>query len=273
MIYDTFIFFNELDLLDIRLNILNDSVDRFVLVEATQTFQGKPKPLYFDENKSKFSKFKHKITHVIVDDLPVNAAPFDREYFQRDAILRGLSGCNAEDLIILSDLDEIPNPEVIPKYLEKGQIGLFVQKLFYYTLNTKCVELENLPCSLIVSFDEIGLPAALRKRVVAYHSAMLSKADLDSHFKTFENGGWHFSYLGGPEAIKTKIEAYSHEELNIDEFKSIHNIQTAIANGRDIFGRKLSFANATIEELPKFIVENFSTYKNKGLLNFSLDKK
>ena len=274
MIIDTFIFFNELELLDIRLNILNDCVDRFVLVEATRTFQGKPKPLYFEENKSKFSKFKHKITHVIVDDLPVNVAPFDREYFQRDAILRGLSGCSAEDLIILSDLDEIPNPEVIPKYLEKGLIGLFIQNFFYYTLHSKCVELESLPCSLIVNFDEIGLPAVLRKRVVAYHSAILSKAEPDPHFKfkTIENGGWHFSYLGGPEAIRTKIEAYSHDELNIDEFKNIHNIQTAIADGRDIFGRKLSFADAAIEELPKFIVENFSAYKNKGLIDFSFDK-
>ena len=274
MIIDTFIFFNELELLDIRLNILNDCVDRFVLVEATRTFQGKPKPLYFEENKSKFSKFKHKITHVIVDDLPVNVAPFDREYFQRDAILRGLSGCSAEDLIILSDLDEIPNPEVIPKYLEKGLIGLFIQKFFYYTLHSKCVELESLPWSLIVNFDEIGLPAVLRKRVVAYHSAILSKAEPDPHFKfkTIENGGWHFSYLGGPEAIRKKIEAYSHDELNIDEFKNIHNIQTAIADGRDIFGRKLSFADAAIEELPKFIVENFSAYKNKGLIDFSFDK-
>lgn len=266
LIYDTFVFFNELDLLEIRLNILNDHVDRFVLVEATRTFQGKSKPLYFEENKQRFAKFKDKIIHVIVDDLPVNSLPFDREHFQRDAILRGLSDCSSEDLIILSDLDEIPNPEVIPKHIEKGRIALFIQKLFYYTLNTKCAELEILPWSLIVNFDEIGSPAALRKRVVAYHSAMLSKAALDSSFKIIENGGWHFSYLGGPAAIRTKIEAFSHDELNVDEFKSIHNIQMAIANGRDIFGRKLTFVNAADDELPKFIVENFSTYKNKGLL-------
>ncbi|MBV5330446.1 MAG: glycosyl transferase GT17 family protein, partial [Chlorobium sp.] len=120
MIFDTFIFFNEIELLDIRLNILNDCVDRFVLVEATKTFQGKHKPLFFEQSKHLFERYKDKIIHVVVDDLPVNAAPFDREYFQRDAILRGLDGCGSEDLIIISDLDEIPNPEVIPKYLEKG---------------------------------------------------------------------------------------------------------------------------------------------------------
>lgn len=271
MIYDGFIFFNELDLLEIRLNILSNCVDRFVLVEATRTFQGKSKPLYFNENKQMFSKFKDRIIHVVVDDLPLDAVPFDREHFQRDAILRGLHGCGAEDLIILSDLDEIPNPEVIPKSLEKGQIGFFKQKLFYYTLNTKCLELDSLPWSLVVRYDEIGSPANLRKRLVAYQAAMLSKDDLDSSFKIIENGGWHFSYLGSPETIVTKIEAFSHDELNVDEFKSIHNIQSAIANGRDIFGRKLSFANAAVEELPKFIVENFSTYKDKGLLNSSIN--
>lgn len=270
MIIDTFIFFNEIELLDIRLNILNDNVDRFVLVEATKTFQGKPKPLYFEESKHSFAKFKDKIIHVVVDDLPINAAPFDREHFQRDAILRGLDGCDNEDLIIISDLDEIPNPEVIPKYLEKGQLGLFRQKLFYYTLNTKCVELENLPWSLIVNFDEIVSPADLRKRVVAYQSAMLSKDKLDSSFKIIEDGGWHFSYLGSPEKIVTKIEAFSHDELDVDEFKNIHNIQSSIANGRDIFGRNLTFISAKMDELPRLVAHNISKYKSKGLLDLSL---
>ncbi|MBV5330447.1 MAG: glycosyltransferase, partial [Chlorobium sp.] len=153
------------------------------------------------------------------------------------------------------------------------QVGLFSQKLFYYTLNTKCVELDCLPWSLIVNFDEIGLPADLRKRVVAYHSAMLSKDKLDGSFKIIEDGGWHFSYLGSPEQIVTKIEAFSHDELNVNKFKKIYNIQSAIANRKDVFGRNLSFTSASFEELPKFIVDNVARYKNKGLLDFSFIQK
>lgn len=267
MIVDTFIFFNELDLLEIRLNVLNDHVDRFVLVEATVTFQGKPKPLFFEHNKARFSKFLHKIVHVVVDDVPANVAPFDREYFQRDAILRGLDGCNATDLIIVSDTDEIPNPVAIPKSLPKGKVGLFRQSLFYYHLNTKCVELDFLPWSLAVNFDELGSPANLRKRVVAYHAALLSGTDPEPNFVLLENGGWHFSYLGSPAQIVAKIEAFSHDELNVNEFKDIQNIQSSIATGRDIFGRKLSFTSASQEDLPKYIIDNLSVYEEKGLLD------
>ena len=102
MIYDTFIFFNELDLLTIRLNILDGAVDKFVLVESTKTFQGTNKPLFFNENKEKYLKFSKKIIHIIVDDMPTRASAWEREYFQRDGILRGLSKCSNSDLIIIS---------------------------------------------------------------------------------------------------------------------------------------------------------------------------
>lgn len=267
MIYDTFIFFNELDLLEIRLNILDGVVDRFVLVEATRTFQGNPKPLLFETNKHRFAKFNDRIIHVIVDDIPIDAAPFDREHFQRNAILRGLKACEEDDLVLISDLDEIPNPEAIPASLEKGQIGFFVQKLFYYTLNTKCLELDSLPWSLIVRFNDIGLPADLRKLLVAYQATVLAKSELGSTFRIIEDGGWHFSYLGGPEIIAAKLEAFSHSELNLEKFKDLHHIRSAMSDGSDIFGRNLTFARAALEELPKFVRENFQEFRAKGLLH------
>src|SRR5689334_5945992 len=116
MIYDCFIFFNELELLDIRLNILNEVVDKFVLVEATQTHQYKPKPLYYSDNKERFKAFHDKIIHLIVDELPPNPTngprnSWDMERFQRNCIARGLNDCKPDDVIIISDLDEIPDPK------------------------------------------------------------------------------------------------------------------------------------------------------------------
>jgi glycosyltransferase involved in cell wall biosynthesis/cyclopropane fatty-acyl-phospholipid synthase-like methyltransferase len=268
LIYDTFIFFNELDLLEIRLNILDKTVDKFVLVEATKTFQGNEKPLYFQQNKSRFEKFNAKIIHVIVDDVPSHATSWEREYFQRNAILRGLTTCSEMDLILISDLDEIPNPEVIPTFLDKHRIGAFQQRLFYYKLDTKCVELQHLPWSIIVTFNISISPAQLRKRLVETQSSLLAGSLVSEDVQLIENGGWHFSYLGSPEQIVAKIESFSHVELNTPEFKDAKTIGDLIVNGKDIFGRELSFVTATSDELPKYIVDNMSMYGEKGFLAF-----
>src|SRR6187551_3132995 len=101
MIYDCFPFFNELDILEIRLNSLNDSVDRFVLVESTRTHQGKPKELYYQNNKDRYAQFHSKIIHVISDVFPDSVhTPWQYEQFQRTEIKRGLVNCIPDDVII-----------------------------------------------------------------------------------------------------------------------------------------------------------------------------
>ena len=125
MIYDCFTFFNELDLLEIRLNILNEVVDKFVLVEATRTHRGNPKPLYFKENKKRFAPFLDKIIHIVVDsyepvekyiaskDSDPKLHSWAYENFQRHAIIHGLDDLKDEDSLIISDLDEIPTAEAV----------------------------------------------------------------------------------------------------------------------------------------------------------------
>ena len=124
MIYDCFSFFNELDLLEIRLNTLDSIVDKFILVESTLTHTGKAKPLYYAENKNRFEKFNNKIIHIIVDEFPyfqninTREMAWIRENCQRNAILRGIpKPANDDDYLIIADLDEIPSPEAIKKAL------------------------------------------------------------------------------------------------------------------------------------------------------------
>ena len=123
MIYDCFSFFNELDILEIRLNTLNEVVDKFVLVEAPWTFTGNPKPLYFEENKERFKLFLDKIIHIVADQPPVSPTVTERENawiresHQRNSINAGLNNAKNNDLIIISDLDEIPNPQIIKKII------------------------------------------------------------------------------------------------------------------------------------------------------------
>ena len=133
MVYDCFQFFNELDILKLRLHIMNPVVDRFVISEATETFSGNPKPLYYEENKEMFAEFADKIIHVVVDDTPPGYT-HDRDTFQKNAVGRGLKDCTEEDIIIFSDLDEIPNPEKIKEILQnfdRTKIYHFAQRLFY----------------------------------------------------------------------------------------------------------------------------------------------
>ena len=114
-VIDVFPFFNELDILEMRLNILDPYVDYFIISEATKTFSGMDKPLFYDENKERFSKFSHKIIHNIVEDTTSSELhPYQRDVFQKDKIKDVvLENSSEDDIIIWSDVDEVPNPEAI----------------------------------------------------------------------------------------------------------------------------------------------------------------
>ena len=130
-IVDTFTFFNELELLEVRLNILNDHVDKFVLVESTRSHQNKPKPLFYQENKHLFKKFNSKIEHIIVNDFPEhNYHSF--EHHQRDCIERGLGYCEDDDIVFISDIDEIWNPAKIDLNIDGEKIYKWGSFLSYF---------------------------------------------------------------------------------------------------------------------------------------------
>jgi len=143
-----------MELLELRLKELYDYIDYFVLVEATKTHRGKNKPLHFEENKKRFEKWKDKIIHVVVRDMPkvgmsygknwrinslLSGGAWKLEKFQQNQIVRGLKNCKDEDIIIQSDSDEIPNPKKIPEMVERLKKGdmivIFDLKLYYYYLN------------------------------------------------------------------------------------------------------------------------------------------
>jgi beta-1,4-mannosyl-glycoprotein beta-1,4-N-acetylglucosaminyltransferase len=140
-VYDVFPFFNEIDLLEIRLEHLNSHVDHFILTEATTTFSGKAKPLFFEENKERFKKFEGKIIHQIVEDVP-DLNPFERDRFQRDEAKSILEKyCSANDYLIYGDVDEIPSLTALDKameYLVDGiEIVHMAQDQYYFYLNVQ----------------------------------------------------------------------------------------------------------------------------------------
>lgn len=255
-IYDCFQFFNELDLLEIRLDLLYDHVDYFVISETNKTHADTEKKLYFEENKEYFKKYLDKIIHVkhefpenILDmgnkegddkytlqynkmseiyDIEENEGQlkkfptFCRDYLQKEFIKFGLLDCDDDDLIMISDLDEIPDPEVVRNIKANNLYNhCILQDCFYYHINT--LAHTNWYGNYVVKYSDtkyVSLTHLKNKRV---------------NFTKIENGGWHLSFMGGVERVRTKIESYAHQEFNSSYYKD--QIENKINSGRDIYNR------------------------------------
>ncbi|WP_168204839.1 glycosyltransferase [Noviherbaspirillum sp. UKPF54] len=267
MIYDAFLFFNELELLRLRLQLLDGVVDKFVLVESTLTHQGKEKPLYFDQNKKDFVQYADKIIHVIVDDPIERYGEVPVYRYQRDAISRGLQDCKHGDLILISDLDEIPSPAKVREYSATNEIVLFKQRLYYYFFNCYCAGIPDLPWSCLVPFSRFTSPQALRDLVVSVQGNVLGtgKYPDSPEVKFVEGGGWHFSYFGGVERVITKIESFADSEFNRDEFKDRETILQRMLSGSDLYGRPIEYQlldESGDQALPSIVRNNRDAYSN-----------
>ena len=287
MIYDCFTFFNELDLLEIRLNILNDVVDRFVLVEATRTFRGKEKPLYFAKNKERFAPFLDKIVHVVVDDYaPVEkyiASPtsdpklwsWAYENFQRQSIVRGLGDLKDDDTLIVSDLDEIPSPEAVKKAARLSKDG-----------EVRLLQLDHR--SYYLNFRNFAMPtwewgpmaisgAAFRDPKVYAHGVRNFCTVRDIPFPVpsphllrtlvpdaiIHHAGWHFSFMGGTNKIIYKLKGFAHSEYSAGNFTDVNHVTQVLANGGDLFGLGDAYYAVPPEKcLPAFILQNREKYKD-----------
>jgi beta-1,4-mannosyl-glycoprotein beta-1,4-N-acetylglucosaminyltransferase len=254
MVYDCFSIFNELELLEIRLNELDSVVDKFVIVEATRTFQKTTKPLYFAENKDRFSKFSDKIIHIVVDKYPTFFSKFriptawDYGYYQKNQIMQGLKMALPEDDIIISDIDEIPDPKKILEYKSHPGLKIFEQKLYYYFINGLSVKTSG-------ELDLWRGPVMLkRKDLKNPRKARSFRGKEGKGITIIKDGGWHFSYLGGVEKIIKKIEALEHTEFNKDYYKDSKRLEAIINSGQDIFDREAFYKFVSIDDsFPKYI--------------------
>lgn len=249
-IYDCFTFFNELDILDIRLNTLDEVVDHFVLVESKKTFTNNDKPLFYLENMHLFKKFQHKIIHIILNESSSETNAWQNEEKQRNAIRDGLTDCVDSDIIMVSDVDEIPNPdkiELINYYIDNKMVFDFSQRLYYYYLNMLVAnDWKGTKLCTFAKFKEFS-PQSLRMNSVGN--------------TLIENGGWHFSYMGGAESIKYKIESFSHQEVNTDEIKN--NIDIRLTEGVSIFDKNQLFHKVNMDSIyPKYILNNLEKFKH-----------
>ena len=240
-IIDGFIFNNELDLLLYRLSILNDYIDYFILVEATHTFSGIKKPLYYSDNKEKFSKFEAKIIHIIVDDFYYVKPEIDYSYnqqwlneeYQRNCIEKGIDllKLEKEDIIITSDLDEICDYNILKKiknnelHYYKDYLNRLELDMYIYNLNTKCdCHWYGIKLLTYEAFKTMGLTFE-----------ELRKWEWTNEVPIIKKGGWHLSYFGDVNFIQKKISEFSHQELNIEQYNTTDHINSAIQNSLDMY--------------------------------------
>ena len=273
MTYDCFPLFNELDLLEIRLNVLNDVVDRFVFVEATKTFSGKDKPLYYEENKERFSRFAHKITHIVVDDYPPFETAWTYENHQRNCLMRGLADIQPDDIIMTSDLDEIPDPAMVEKYKTTAGVKLFAPKMYCYYLNYHNYSwpFSGLGTNMLSYRDFLSLSDQHVKDATIFQYAprnegpTLTKVRFYKKVVIVRNAGWHFSYLGGIDAIIYKIKSYAHQEFNNDEYCNPERLQQRMQSGEYVVGggvgRRVRHFGVEIDaSFPRYLVEHQRDY-------------
>lgn len=277
MVYDMFPFFNELELLEIRLNELDAVVDVFVLAEARHTFQKKPKDLVFEKNKDRFAKFLPKIRHVIVDELPGffykwrRPSAWDVSDFQKGQVVRGLFDAKSGDTLIFSDVDEIPKASAVRAHAAHKGITVFEQRLYAYYLNNICTDYDTHGQTCVAQYNRDGL-GWWRGSVMLDFDAFKGIGKSIKKMRLLHDmpdvnvvadSGWHFTSIGDVERIALKLESYEHSEANTDETKNPAAMRKRIAEGKSIFVDNKSLHKIVPLDgtFPQYLVQNQEKFR------------
>ena len=272
-LYDCFPFFNELDLLELRFNELYDVVDRFVIVEAGETFTGKQKPYHFVENAARFEKFMDKVTYLQLDSFPEGISGWERERLQRDKLLEGLVEAASDDLILLSDIDEIPDARVIfearnkpPKF---NEVYCFEMRWFYYFMNlerrARWLRLgpRMIRRDCVDSMQELRYVRAPAKSFIRdFFRALKIARGMKRWLKrtVWHDAGWHFTWLGGANAVAFKAYALTKHSSMPDQLETLPVAEGVIADALRAVGTDYDIATVD-ETYPKFVQANMDIYR------------
>ncbi len=289
-IYDCFMYFDEDLILDLRLNILDKFVDYFVIVESVFTHRGDKRKLKF--NIEKFKNFENKIIYLVYDQKPSNIKEmksndsdyiksckyienaYFRENAQRNFIIKGLKEASDEDIILISDVDEIPNLEDNNLKTIKEKIILFQQEMFYYKFNLKLpnfIWTGTKGCKKKYFKGPQWLRNIKDRKYPIYRLDTLFSEKKFTNCKVVKNGGWHFTNVKTADEIKLKLKSYLHHiefdknplsESEINEIIknkiAIYDLQ-ADQRKNKLGGKKLE--NYPVQNLPKYLIENIKSYE------------
>ncbi len=256
---DVVSFAGELEMLELRLNILDSVVGEFIVCEGDETTAGNPKPRYFEENKERFAKWLPKIKYYIMPStdvvlkeyaekylpIPLEQHWWHREFIQKESMRYALTHLKDDDRVFIGDVDEIWNPNI--EY-PKGRLEL-EQLVYSYYLNNRSSEYWT--GTSVMDYKDI-------KNNTLDNLRAYDPARQHMHAPKLKNAGWHFTNQGGVEAIKKKIQSYAHQEFNQDFILS--KIDERIANNQDYLGRDFKMWISE-EEWPQYLKENKEKYR------------
>ena len=285
-------FFDEEMLLDLRLNVMNKYVDKFVITEASYMHSGKSKKLIFDINK--YSKFRDKIIYNVIDEQPSNIEILNknddketkgrklinnsnkREHYQREMAKKSLKEAEPDDIILINDVDEIPNLKGIDFRKINKKIIIFKQKMFYYKFNL-----------LYETFPWHGSRACKKKNFISPQWLRDTKQRkypfwrLDTIFsKTkyrsihyVENGGWHFTNIKMPEDIEKKFLNFLHHQDYEESGLNLNDIKEMVKERRILYDHSIdqrgykwkgskTLKKVELSEMPEYLSENYKKYSN-----------
>jgi len=289
-IFDCFMYFDEEVVLDVRLNTLDKYVDYFVIVESSFTHKGDNKNLMFNHNK--FEKFKNKIIYLAYDKQPkgievvnendsegeksrkyiLNAAL--RENGQRNFIQNGLNKAEDNDIILISDVDEIPNLSEVNFNNISEKIIMFHQDMFYYKFDLKIPNLlwtGTKGCRKKYLLSPQWLRNVKDRKYFPFRIDILFSEKKYSSVKFISNGGWHFSNIKTAEEIEYKLKSYLHHREFDEQSLSVEEIQNIIENKKAIYDLKVDkrvnkigdgskLVKIKFEKLPIYIQQNKHNY-------------
>jgi beta-1,4-mannosyl-glycoprotein beta-1,4-N-acetylglucosaminyltransferase len=273
-VFDCFTYFNEDHLLKLRLEMLWDVVDIFIVCEATRSHTGIEKGKNF--NPEKFKKYAEKIRYLLIDNYPSHTmSPWDYENYQRNYLINGLFDAKNSDWVIVSDLDEIPNPESIHKFNpDKYLRGSLQQYAHVYYLNNrvmrsgsphfwhkpKITTYENLidifkSCNELRTYRSNGFWRGIRKNWIKLRTQII------------KNGGWHFTWMGGVDRILLKMDSMAHQELNIPKYRNRQEIERKIRAGEFIFDQNEFHYEGKLmpldsDDMPKYLARHPEEFSN-----------
>jgi hypothetical protein len=261
-VYDCFPFFNELDILEIRLEELWDTVDYFVLAESNLSHSGKPKEYIFENNKERFSKYLSKIRHIKVEDMPETNDSWVRERYQRFSLGKGLHDMTPNDIVIVSDCDEIARAEIVEMIkVDENNWDKYILYIpqYQYRLNYMKIFQQSKNANIMITRGRAFTNAQKEREFTFYWNPKPQDTVFVDH------GGWHFTYLGDDNHAITKIQNFAHTETDTPDMIARHNIEWFINNKYGHHGPKdpERFEIVSVDDyFPKFITDNLDRWKN-----------
>jgi len=249
MIIDCFPFFNELEILEMRLHEMDPWVDRFVLVESRETFSGDRKPLIFQKNKQLFKPYLHKITHLISPTADTEDA-WERQSFQRNYVMGALKDCAPDDLIMVGDCDEILKGRDFGLIKRQKTLTTFIHKNFMFYLNLR--RFGGWPGTVMLTYSDL---------VTKYKENLWEVRKYRRKGKMVKNGGWHFANMGGKEKVVLKLKSSCHYDNS--SYQSMINNPDVLYNymeeKRNIKGRYLQVVLVD-ETYPVWLKQNINKF-------------